>query len=85
MPITRRSVPRDARIAERVARAAEEDGLPVSQWLAQAVEHALRRHEGLRGVREWEDEAGALTPAERAAGEILLRRLLNERGGTPAR
>lgn len=32
--------------------------------------------EGMRGIREWEAEAGELSAEERAAGEALLDRLL---------
>lgn len=47
-----------------------------SAWLSAAAERQLRQREGWRGVEEWEAEAGALSPEERAAGEALLDRLL---------
>jgi hypothetical protein len=41
-----------------------------------SAERQLQVRQGLQGVAEWEAEAGALTPEERAAGEALLDRLL---------
>ena len=58
------------------AKAAEEAGMSCSAWLSAAAERRLRQREGLRGVEEWEAEAGVLSPEERAAGEALLDRLL---------
>ena len=63
-------------VAEAVERAADEDGMSFSAWLSAAAERQLRQREGLRGIREWEADAGALTAEERAAGEALLDRLL---------
>lgn len=77
MAVTKRSVSLDDSVAERVERAAGEDGVSFSSWLSDAAEHRLLRRDGLRGVAEWEAEAGELTPTERAAGEALLDRLLD--------
>lgn len=48
---------------------------------AEAVEASARYYwrirNGLRGVAEWEAEAGALSREEVAAGEALLDRLLS--------
>ena len=66
-------------IAQRVARAADEEGVSFSAWLSVAAQRQLRVREGMRGVAEWEAEAGPLTATERAAGEALLDRLLGER------
>jgi hypothetical protein len=66
----------DAEVAAAAEAAAEEDGVSFSAWLSDAAGQRLRVREGLRGVAEWEAEAGALTPEERAAGEALLDRLL---------
>jgi hypothetical protein len=63
-------------VAEAVERAADEDGVSFSAWLSAAAERQLRLREGLRGVQEWEADAGPLTRHERAAGEALLDRLL---------
>jgi hypothetical protein len=76
MSVTKRSVSLDETVADRVEQAADEDGVSFSAWLSSAAEDKLLLREGLRGVREWEQEAGELTPEERAAGEALLDRLL---------
>ena len=76
MRVVKRSVSIDDGVAARVEAAASEDGTSFSAWLSAAAEQQLLVREGLRGVREWEAEAGALTPAELAAGEALLSRLL---------
>jgi hypothetical protein len=72
----KRSVSIDAGVAAAAEAAAAEDGVSFSAWLSDAAERCLRVRDGLRGVAEWETEAGALTPEERAAGEALLERLL---------
>ena len=74
--VTKRSVSLEDTVAEAVERAADEDGVSFSAWLSAAAEGRLRQREGLRGVEEWEAEAGLLSPEERAAGEALLDRLL---------
>ena len=76
MAVTKRSVSIDDSVAHCIEHAASEDGVSFSAWLSGAAEHKLLLREGLLGVAEWEAEAGALTPAERAAGEALLERLL---------
>lgn len=76
MSVTKRSVSIDVSVAERVEHAADEDGVSFSAWLAGAAENRLLLRQGLRGVQEWEEEAGPLSPEERAAGEALLDRLL---------
>lgn len=80
--VAKRSVSLDAVVAEQVEHAADQDGLSFSAWLSSAAQDKLLRREGLRGVREWESEAGELTPAERAAGVELLDRLLTEDAGS---
>jgi hypothetical protein len=82
VPVSKRSVSLDESVAEAVERAAELAGVSFSSWLTTAALGQLRLHEALRGIAEWEADAGALTPAERAAGEMLLDRLL---GDVPAR
>ncbi len=74
--VIKRSVSIDDQVAARVEAAAEEDGVSFSAWLSAAAEHQLLIRDGLRGVEAWEARAGQLTPAERAAGEALLDRLL---------
>lgn len=56
----------DPDTAERVARAAAEDGLSVSAWMTAAARRALQIRDGLAAVVEWEQEHGPLTPAELA-------------------
>lgn len=77
--VTKRSVSLDDSVAERVEHAAADDGVSFSAWLSTAAEDKLLLREGMRGVREWETEAGELTAEERAAGEALLDRLLGDR------
>ena len=85
MAVVKRSVSIDAEVAAAAEEAAAEDGLSFSAWLSEAAHRQLLVREGLRGVAEWEEAAGALTPNELAAGETLLDRLVP--GGTrkPAR
>jgi hypothetical protein len=80
MGVTKRSVSLDDAVAEAVERAADEDSVSFSAWLSGAAERRLRQREGIRGVEEWEAEAGPLTAEERAAGEALLDRLLGADG-----
>ena len=79
MTVTKRSVSLDDTVADRVERAAGEEGVSFSAWLSGAAEDKLFLREGLRGVREWEASAGELTTEERAMGEALLDRLLGDR------
>jgi hypothetical protein len=83
MGVVKRSVSIDDRVAADVEAAANEDGMSFSAWLSAAAEHQLLVRAGLRGVREWEAEAGALTADEMAAGEALLVRLLDDGEGAP--
>lgn len=76
MAVKKRSVSLDEAVAGEVEAAALEDGVSFSAWLSTAAEQRLLRRRGLRGIEEWEAEAGALTPEEIAAGEALLDRLL---------
>lgn len=84
MSVTKRSVSLDDSVAEQVERAADEDGVSFSAWLSVAAEDKLLLREGLKGVQEWEAEAGAMSAVERAAGEALLDRLLGERTAASA-
>ena len=84
MTVSKRSVSLDDTVADRVEQAAAEDGMSFSAWLSRAAEDKLLLREGLRGVREWENVAGALAEEERAAGEALLDRLLGERAAKSA-
>jgi hypothetical protein len=77
MGVVKRSVSIDAEVSAAAEEAASEDGVSFSAWLSEAAECQLRVRDGLRGVAEWEETAGALSPEEVAAGEILLDRLLS--------
>ena len=54
---------------EEEARAA---GIPLSAALTEAAQQWLTVRRGLRSVREWEAENGALTDAELAQADALL-------------
>ncbi|MDA8262190.1 MAG: hypothetical protein M0Z47_05090 [Actinomycetota bacterium] len=73
----KKSVSIDAEVAAAAESAAAEDGVSFSAWLSEAAHRRLLVRDGLRGVAEWEERAGALSPDELAAGEILLDRLLS--------
>jgi hypothetical protein len=77
MPVTKQSLSLDEHVSARVRRAASEDGMSFSAWISRAAERELVIHEGLRGVAEWEADAGALTVAERAAAAEVLDRILS--------
>lgn len=74
--VTKRSISLDDSVAARVERAAEDDGLSFSAWLSKAANEKLRLREAMLGVREWEAEAGPLTPDEIAEGEARFDRLM---------
>jgi len=84
MSVTKRSVSLEDSVAERVEHASEADGVSFSAWLSAAAEDKLLLREGMRGVHEWEAEAGELTAEERAAGAALLDRLLGDRSAKSA-
>ena len=79
MGVTKRSVSLDDTVAERVERAASEDGTSFSAWLSAAAEDELRLLDAMRGIQEWEAELGALTAESELLGEALLDRLLGSR------
>lgn len=77
MAVVKRSVSIDAEVAAAAEAAAAEDGVSFSAWLSEAAHRQLLVRDGLRGVAEWEEEAGGLSPDELAAGEVVLDRLLS--------
>lgn len=83
--VTKRSVSLSDDVARAVEEAAHEDGVSFSAWLSGAAERQLRIRQGLRGVAAWEEEAGALTAEEIAAGEARLTRLLSGVSGMASR
>jgi len=84
MSVIKRSVSLDDKVAEQVEAAADEDGVSFSAWLSSAAQDKLLLREGLRGIREWEADAGRLTADERAVGEALLDRLLSDQAAKSA-
>jgi hypothetical protein len=76
MGADKRSVSFDPDLAQEIDRAADEQGLSFSQWLAGAAAMRLRVRAGLRGVAEWEAEQGALKPSELAEADAVLDELL---------
>ena len=76
--VVKRSVSIDAEVAAAAEAAASEDGVSFSAWLSEAAHRQLLVREGLRGVAEWETDAGPLSADELAAGEVLLDRLLSD-------
>jgi hypothetical protein len=83
--VTKRSVSLADEVAMAVEAAAEEDGMSFSAWLSSAAERQLRVRRGLRGVADWEEEAGSLTAEEIANGEALLARLFQGVSGVASR
>lgn len=72
VPVVKKSVSLDASVAQRIQRAATQDGVSFSTWLTHAVERQLTIRDGLIAVAEWEAEHGALTPEERATARSQL-------------
>ncbi len=72
MAVRKISVALNERTAQAASEAAAHHGVSLSSWLNQAADRALRIEEGLRGVRAWEAENGALTAAELAAADRFL-------------
>ncbi len=79
----KRSVSLPAEVARAVDEAAAADGTTFSGWLADTATHRLRLEAGRRGIAEWEQEHGPLTPEELADGLARARSLLGP--GTPSR
>lgn len=52
--------------------AAAEEHTTVSAFIAEAIENMIRTRDGLRAVREWERENGALTAEELAEADAIL-------------
>ncbi len=83
MGADKRSVSFDPDLAREIDRAAEEQGISFSQWLAGAAANRLRVRDGLMGVAEWEAAQGALTASELAEADAVLDDLLEAK--TPVR
>lgn len=72
----KRSVSLPPELAKAIDQAAAQDGTTFSAWLADTASHRLRLDAGRRGIAEWEDEHGPLTPDELADGLARARALL---------
>jgi hypothetical protein len=72
----KRSISLPPELAEAIDKAAAQDGTTFSGWLADTAAHRLRLDAGRRGIAEWEDEHGPLTPGELADGLARARALL---------
>jgi hypothetical protein len=73
-----RSVSVPAGLDERIAAAAEAEGLTVSAWLVRSAERELTVRAGLAAVADWEAEHGAFTENEKAearawASDVIAR------------
>lgn len=53
------------------------EGLSVSTWIAQTIEHRLIIERGLRAVQEYERDRGAFSADELAEADATLNRLLD--------
>jgi hypothetical protein len=54
----------DPDVHGQVLAAAAAQGMSISAWMTDAARRALRRQDGLVGVREWEAQHGQLTDKE---------------------
>ncbi len=77
MSVTKKSVSLDDEVADRVARAAADEGVSFSAWLTEAARRQLILRDGLAAVAEYEESYGAFTDAERAEGRRILDDLLD--------
>jgi hypothetical protein len=59
-------------LVELIDAAAAEDGLPVSRFVASALERDLRLRVARALITEWQAEHGAFTPAEIAAARAEM-------------
>jgi hypothetical protein len=73
MPVERLSISVPPELEAQIRAAAEESGLSVSTWLAQAAEHAAKLQAGRRAITEYEAEQGPLPPELRREARQLLR------------
>jgi hypothetical protein len=62
----------DEALVEALAGAAEEEGVPLSRFVAGAAERELRLRAGRVVVQEWQAEHGAFTPEELAAARAEM-------------
>jgi hypothetical protein len=72
----KRSISMPPELARAVEEAARAEGTTFSAWLSRTAAHRLKLEAGRQAIAEWEQENGALTPAELAAGRARARALL---------
>lgn len=72
--VVKRSISLPSEVFAALEREAEAQGLTVSAALADAADQWLSTRRGLRAVRAWERENGALTADELAAADAELDR-----------
>jgi predicted transcriptional regulator len=70
--VAKRSISVPVDVWRKVQAAAEEEHTTVSAFITEALENLISIREGLRGVRAWEREHGALTAEELAEADALL-------------
>lgn len=70
--VVKRSVSFPPELFEAIEAETKTEGIALSTAVAEATRLWLVTRRGLRAVREWEDEHGALTPAELAAADRSL-------------
>lgn len=70
--VVKRSVSLPEPIFREVEQEAQRDGLGLSGALAEAAQQWLLVRRGLRAVREWEAEYGALTAGDLTEADALL-------------
>lgn len=84
MTVRKLSVALDPDVAEAAMQAAQRAGTSLSVWLNRAATTELPLERGLDAVRDWEADHGALSPAELAAADSVLDRVLNDSAPTPS-
>lgn len=72
----KRSVSLTPELAAAIDQAAAQDATSFSAWLADSAARRLRLDAGRRGMAQWEQEHGPLTPEELADGLSRARALL---------
>jgi type II secretory pathway pseudopilin PulG len=72
----KRSVSLTPELAAAIDQAVAQDATSFSAWVADSAAQRLRLEAGRRGMAQWEDEHGPLTPEELADGLARARALL---------
>ncbi len=72
MAVEKMSISMDAELAEKIRRAAEDDGLSVSAWIAKRVDREIRMRGIDRLLEEYQEEHGAFTEEEIRQADIRL-------------